>query len=96
MKKSYSIFAILLVLSLVLSACVTAAPAPEEPVVEEPVAVEEPVVEEPVAEEAPVTEEEPMGEVLKIGQLGMLSGAMALYGEQQVRGFELGLEYAAG
>ena len=101
MKKSYSIFAILLVLSLVLSACVTAAPAPEEPVVEEPAAVEEPAVEEPVAEEAPAAEEpaaeeEAMGEVLKIGQLGMLSGSMALYGEQQVRGFALGLEYASG
>ena len=104
MKKSYSIFAILLVFSLLLSACVTAAPAPEEPVVEEP-AAEEPVAEEPaeepVAEEAPAAEEpaieeEAMGEVLKIGQLGMLSGSMALYGEQQVRGFALGLEYASG
>ena len=36
------------------------------------------------------------GEVLKVGQLAMLSGVMALYGEQQVRGFELGLEYMSG
>ena len=34
--------------------------------------------------------------VLKIGQLGMLSGSMALYGQQQTRGFMLGLEYASG
>jgi branched-chain amino acid transport system substrate-binding protein len=104
MKKSYSIFAILLVLSLVLSACVTAAPAPEEPVAEEPAAeepaaeepAEEPTAEEEPAAEEPAAEEEAMGEVLKIGQLGWLSGALALYGEQQVRGFELGLEYASG
>ncbi len=36
------------------------------------------------------------GEVLKIGQLGMMSGAMALYGQQQQRGFELGLKYMSG
>ena len=34
--------------------------------------------------------------LLRIGQLSMLSGAMALYGQQQTRGFELGLEYASG
>jgi len=43
-----------------------------------------------------VAEEAALGEVLKIGQLGMLSGAMALYGQQQTRGFMLGLEYASG
>jgi len=37
-----------------------------------------------------------LGPVLKIGQISMLSGVMALYGQQQVRGFELGLEYASG
>ena len=36
------------------------------------------------------------GEVLKIGQLGMMSGSMALYGQQQQRGFELGLKYMSG
>jgi branched-chain amino acid transport system substrate-binding protein len=41
-------------------------------------------------------EVETEAEVLKIGQLSMLSGAMALYGQQQVRGFELGLEYMSG
>jgi maltose-binding protein MalE/ABC-type branched-subunit amino acid transport system substrate-binding protein len=43
-------------------------------------------------EETPAAE----GKLLKIGQLSQLSGAMALYGQQQVRGFALGLEYASG
>jgi branched-chain amino acid transport system substrate-binding protein len=34
--------------------------------------------------------------VLKIGQLSMQSGVMALYGQQQHRGFMLGLEYLSG
>lgn len=36
------------------------------------------------------------GEVLKIGQLAWLSGALAIYGDQQVKGFQLGLEYMSG
>ena len=90
----------------------TVEPTPEEePVVVEPTAaeVEEQVTEEPEEEmpaeeveeevaEEPAEEEavEELGEVLKIGQLSMLSGVMALYGQQQTRGFELGLEYASG
>ena len=90
----------------------TVEPTPEEePVVVEPTAaeVEEQVAEEPEEEmpaeeveeevaEEPAEEEavEELGEVLKIGQLSMLSGVMALYGQQQTRGFELGLEYASG
>ena len=50
---------------------------------------------EPVVEETEVVTEEP-SEVLKIGQLSWLSGAYALYGQQQTRGFELGLEYMSG
>jgi branched-chain amino acid transport system substrate-binding protein len=50
--------------------------------------------EPPVVEETEVVTED--DNVLKIGQLSMLSGAMALYGQQQVRGFELGLEYMSG
>jgi len=98
MKKSLLfVVSLMMILSLVLTACVQTVPeeteapvveATEEPVVEEP--TEEPVVEEPTEEI--VTE----AEVLKIGQLAMLSGVMALYGEQQVRGFELGLEYMSG
>jgi len=95
MKKSYSILTLFVVVTLMLSACVTQAPPPaEEPVVEKPAATEKPVVVEPTAEMP--AEEIPLGEVLKIGQIGMLSGAMALYGQQQTRGFELGLEYASG
>lgn len=88
MKKSiYLTIVLMIVLSLVFSSCVEAA-APESE-------VEEPVAEEEVVEEAEETAVE-AGEVLKIGQLGMLSGSMALYGEQQTRGFELGLEYMSG
>jgi branched-chain amino acid transport system substrate-binding protein len=42
------------------------------------------------------TEEVVLGPVLKIGQIGQMSGLMALYGLQQQRGFELGLEYMSG
>jgi branched-chain amino acid transport system substrate-binding protein len=101
MKKRTTFVSILVLLALVLSACVSAvepAPEVEEPAAEEVVA-EEPAADEPAAEEAVAEEpaaEEATGEVLKIGQLGMLSGVMALYGQQQTRGFELGLEYASG
>lgn len=82
-KVILAISSVLLVSAFLLSACVQAAEPAAEPVEE---AVEEAVVEEPVA----------TGEVLKIGQLSMLSGVMALYGQQQERGFMLGLEYASG
>ncbi len=98
MKKSiFFVVAMLLVASMVLGACVKPVeqtPEPTEEVVvteppveetEEVVATEE-VVEEPVAE---------LGPVLKIGQIGMMSGLMAFYGQQQERGFKLGLEYMA-
>jgi branched-chain amino acid transport system substrate-binding protein len=42
------------------------------------------------------TEAAKLGPVLKIGQLSMQSGVMALYGQQQHRGFMLGLEYVSG
>jgi branched-chain amino acid transport system substrate-binding protein len=110
-KVMLYIISILLITSMLMTACVQQVEPTEEPVVEEP--TEEPVVEEPTEEpvveeptEEPVAEEpteepteEPvveLGPVLKIGQLAMLSGVMALYGEQQVRGFELGLEYMSG
>jgi branched-chain amino acid transport system substrate-binding protein len=92
------IISILLITSMLMTACVQKVEPTPEPVVEE--ATEVPVVEEPTDE--PVVEEptdEPvveLGPVLKVGQLAMLSGVMALYGQQQVRGFELGLEYMSG
>ncbi len=86
MKKIYSLLSLLMVLSLLMSACVekvepTPTPEPTEEKTVEPTA-------EPASEE--------LGEVLKIGQLSMQSGVMALYGQQQSRGFELGLEYMSG
>ena len=86
MKKIYSLLSLLMVLSLLMSACVEKV---------EPTPTSEPTEEktvEPTAE--PVGEE--LGEVLKIGQLSMQSGVMALYGQQQSRGFALGLEYMSG
>ncbi|MCD6475942.1 MAG: substrate-binding domain-containing protein [Anaerolineaceae bacterium] len=110
-KVLLAVVSVLIVMTMLLSACVqevepTDVPAVEEEPVEE-VVEEEPVAEEEVVEEEPVEEEvveevveeeevEELGEVLKIGQLGMLSGVMALYGQQQQRGFMLGLEYASG
>jgi branched-chain amino acid transport system substrate-binding protein len=89
MKKVFlAISSLLVITSFLLTACVQAAEPTAEPVAEEAM-VEEPA--EEMAESEPQT-----GEVLKIGQLSMLSGVMALYGQQQVRGFMLGLEYASG
>jgi branched-chain amino acid transport system substrate-binding protein len=98
------------IFAMLMSACAAATPAPApEPAapVQEPAApaAPEPVVDptdvpepEPVVEPTaePVVEEVPLGPVLKIGQISQLSGAMALYGSQQTRGFEIGLEYASG
>jgi len=47
-------------------------------------------------EAAPEAAAPRLGAVLKIGQLSMQSGVMALYGQQQHRGFMLGLEYVSG
>jgi branched-chain amino acid transport system substrate-binding protein len=110
MKKIVTIVSMLVIFAMLMSACAAATPAPApEPAapVQEPAApaAPEPVVEptdvpepEPVVEPTaePVVEEVPLGPVLKIGQISQLSGAMALYGSQQTRGFEIGLEYASG
>ena len=101
MKKSIiTVVAMLLVAAMVLGACVQKVeptPAPAAPTAAPVVAPTEapaaptaaPVV---APTEAPVVE----AKVLKIGQIGMMSGAMALYGLQQQRGFALGIEYASG
>ncbi len=93
-KVRLTVLTILVIVPLLLTSCVqkvteTPAPATEEVMTEAPT---EAVVETEVATE--VAPE--LGEVLKIGQLSMLSGVMALYGQQQVRGFDLGLEYMSG
>ena len=101
MKKSLLlIVALVVIASMVLGACVqkvtpTAAPAAEPTTAPAPeVKPTEAAPAAPAATEPPAAAE-PTGEVLKIGQIGMMSGAMALYGQQQQRGFALGLEYAA-
>ena len=104
MKKMLSFLSVLVMLSLLLSACVEQVEPTEEPVpteeetVEEVEPTEEPAEEEVEPTEEPAEEEaaDEMGPVLKIGQLSMQSGVMSLYGVQQNRGFELGLEYASG
>ncbi|MEN6481183.1 MAG: substrate-binding domain-containing protein [Anaerolineaceae bacterium] len=88
MKKWLGLISIFVVLSMVLGACVSSVTPTLEPTSPP---VEATQIPEPTAE----TMVE-LGPVLKIGQISMLSGAIALYGQQQIRGFELGLEYASG
>jgi len=96
MKKMSRLLTLLVVFAMLLSACVQAA-EPEEPAAPEEPAPAEVEDTEPAEEAEPVEEEEEaLGEVLRIGQLSMQSGVMALYGQQQNRGFLLGLEYASG
>jgi len=95
MKKMSRLLSLLVIMGLLLTACVQAV-EPEEPAPAEPDVVEEVEDAEPVEEVEEVEEAEELGEVLRIGQLSMQSGVMALYGQQQNRGFLLGLEYASG
>ncbi|NPV55335.1 MAG: ABC transporter substrate-binding protein [Anaerolineae bacterium] len=89
MKKIATILSILLVTSLLLAACASPTTEPTAVPTEAP-------VEQPTAAPTDAPTEVPLGPVLKIGQITSASGAMALYSQQQVRGFELGLEYASG
>ena len=81
------LFSLLIVASLVLSACASDEPVAEEPAAEEP-AVEEPVVEEP----AGLVCDGP----IKVGLITDASGALAIYGAHILRSFMLGMEYATG
>ncbi len=91
MKRLFGILTVLALLGMVLSGCVQkATPTAPPPYQAKPTPTPEPTV-PPTPTEAPK-----LGPVLKIGQISMLSGVMALYGQQQVRGFALGLEYASG
>lgn len=98
MKKLVTIISALAVLAMLISACTPAAtptPAPEPTTAPEPTKAPEPTaVPEPT--KAPEPTEVPLGPVLKIGQITSASGAMSLYSQQQVRGFEIGLEYVSG
>ena len=92
-KVRLIVLTVLVILPLLVTSCVSQ--VTEEPVVE----TEAPVAEETeaVVEETEVVEETTeLGPVLKIGQIGMMSGSMALYGLQQQRGFLMGLEYMSG
>jgi branched-chain amino acid transport system substrate-binding protein len=94
MKKARLIvLTMLVIIPLLVTSCVSQ--VTEEPVVE----TEAPVVEETevvVEETEAPAETTELGPVLKIGQIGMMSGSMALYGLQQQRGFMMGLEYMSG
>lgn len=85
MKKLVTVISVLAILAMLLSACAKATPVPTAAPTAAP-------TEAPTA--APT--EEPLGEVLKIGMITSASGAMALYSQQQQRGFQIGLEYASG
>jgi branched-chain amino acid transport system substrate-binding protein len=93
MKKIATLISILMVLAVLLSACgtPTETPAPTTAPTEVPTQTPEPTE---VPTQAPT--EVALGPVLKIGQITSASGSMALYSQQQVRGFEIGLEYASG
>jgi branched-chain amino acid transport system substrate-binding protein len=94
MKRLYSVLSVLLILSMLLSGCVQKAePTAPPPYKAQPTTPPEPTA--PPAGPEP-TSAPALGPVLKIGQISMLSGVMALYGQQQTRGFMLGLEYASG
>ncbi len=91
MKRLFVVLTVVALLGMVLSGCVQkATPTAPPPYQAKPTPTPEPTV-PPTPTEAPK-----LGPVLKIGQISMLSGVMALYGQQQVRGFALGLEYASG
>jgi len=100
--KKFKLFVvtIMVIIPLLVTSCVqkvTEAPVTEVEETEEVVEETEEVVEETdevVVEETEEVEE--LGPVLKIGQIGMMSGTMALYGLQQQRGFMMGLEYMSG
>ena len=90
MKTLYKLFALLLVLSMIVSCGATEAPPTEEPE-PEPTQAEVAPTEEPEPEP---TEAEAEGEPLVVGLMTDKSGALAVYGPSQTQGFYLGLEYA--
>ena len=90
MQRLWKFVTLLTLMALLVSACVQKV----EPTPEPTEAPTEEATEAATEEATPEEEEE--ADVLKIGQLSMQSGVMALYGQQQHRGFMLGLEYASG
>lgn len=99
MKKIFTIISIIIMSAMLLSACATPTAAPTEAPTVAPTEVPAVATKAPaVATVAPTAAptEVPLGPVLKIGQITSASGVMMLYSQQQVRGFEIGLEYASG
>ena len=98
MKKIFTIISIIIMSAMLLSACATPTAAPTEAPTVAPTEVPAVATKAPaVATVAPTAAptEVPLGPVLKIGQITSASGVMMLYSQQQVRGFEIGLEYAS-
>ena len=102
MKKLH-LLCVIVILSMMLGACVQAAPSPTTQPTQPPAPTQPPVhtqhpatavPTQPAATTAPT--EVPLGKLLKIGQLSISSGAYAFYGVAQQRGFLIGLEYASG
>lgn len=103
--RMLTLISVLLVATLLVSACVPAAPtattAPEQ-VVEPTQEPTQPPIEAPQAAptEAPAVEptalptEAPEAKELVIGLMTDKSGSLAIYGPSQTQGFYLGLEYA--
>lgn len=88
MKTARLLLFVVLLASLVLSAC---GPA-ETPVATEPPATEPPSTEPPVVEPTGLTCAEP----IKVGLITDASGSLAIYGQMILRSFMLGMEYATG
>ena len=110
MKHLYKIVSLLVLASLMLSACVTAAtptpeptkpPAPTTAPTQAPEPTKAPEATKAAVEttKAPAATTAPtqaaLGKVLKIGMLTTQTGALAIYGLAQERGFLIGLEYAS-
>ncbi|MEJ2758256.1 MAG: ABC transporter substrate-binding protein [Anaerolineales bacterium] len=101
MRKSFKgLFFILVVLSLLLSACGSAAEPTEEPMAEPTEAPVEEPTEAPMEEPTEAPMEEPAGltcaDTIKVGFITDLTGALAIYGAHMIPSFNLGMEYATG
>ena len=97
MKKLNLLVSVFILIAMVLTACVTAAPQPTAtsvPPTQVPPTVAPTT---PAATVAPTAVPAPaLGPVLKIGMLSAQTGAVAFYGKAQERGFRIGLEYVSG
>ena len=93
MKTLYKLFALLLIVTIIVSCGATEAP-PTEPPKPEPTKAEVAPTEAPEPEPEPTEAEVETGEPLVVGLMTDKSGALAIYGPSQTQGFYLGLEYA--